>query len=219
MRILLVEDHRLFRQVLIECLKRHYSDTVFGEAGSGKEAKQQLRSSWDVVLLDLLLPDATGLDLLAYVKGVLPAAKVIVLTGTNECDYGVAALVEGADGFVTKNASYSQVLHSIDYALAGGRYVSQSLAELLLNVHTHRNSTGNILSRRELDILHFVGRGFSGPEIADSLHLSPRTVETYRARVCKKLGVKNSAGLIRFAVARELNSQTPLTAPALSRVD
>ena len=206
MHILLVEDHQLLRQVLIDCLKRHYSDAVFGEAGSGQEAKQKLRGWWDVVLLDLLLPDASGLDLLSYVKSALPDAKIIVLTSTNECDYGIAALSVGADGFVTKNASYTQIVNAIDRVLAGGRYFSQSLAELLLSAHTRRSPTDKVLSGRELDILHFVGRGLSGPEIADSLNLSPRTVETYRNRVCKKLGVKNRAGLIRLAVARELNS-------------
>jgi two-component system NarL family response regulator len=160
------------------------------------------------VLLDLLLPDASGLDLLSCVKSALPDTKVIVLTGTEECDYGIAALTQGADGFITKNASCAQVVNAIDRVLAGGRYFSQSLADLLLNVHTRRGRTRDVLSGREQDILHFVGRGLSGPEIADSLHLSPRTVETYRARVCKKLGVKNVAGLVRFAVTRELNSPT-----------
>jgi DNA-binding NarL/FixJ family response regulator len=191
---------------LIACLKRHYLNATFGEAGSGKESKQQLRNSWDIVLLDLLLPDASGLDLLAFIKGTLPGTKVIVLTGTEERDYGIAALSQGADGFVTKNASCTQVVNAIDRVLAGGRYFSHSLADLLLNVHTRRSHTRDGLSGRELDILRFVGRGLSGPEIADSLHLSARTVETYRGRVCKKLGVKNVAGLIRFAVARELNS-------------
>jgi DNA-binding NarL/FixJ family response regulator len=208
MRILLVEDHQLLREGLIACLKRHYLDATFGEAGSGKEARQQLRCSWDIVLLDLLLPDASGLDLLSCVKSALPDTKVIVLTGTEECDYGIAALTQGADGFITKNASCAQVVNAIDRVLAGGRYFSQSLADLLLNVHTRRGRTRDVLSGREQDILHFVGRGLSGPEIADSLHLSPRTVETYRARVCKKLGVKNVAGLVRFAVTRELNSPT-----------
>jgi len=208
MRILLVEDHQLLREGLIACLKRHYLDATFGEAGSGNEARQQLRNSWDIVLLDLLLPDASGLDLLSCVKSALPDTKVIVLTGTEECDYGIAALTQGAAGFVTKTASCAQVVNAIDRVLAGGRYFSQSLADLLLNVHTRRGRTRDVLSGREQDILHFVGRGLSGPEIADSLHLSPRTVETYRARVCKKLGVKNVAGLVRFAVTRELNSPT-----------
>jgi DNA-binding NarL/FixJ family response regulator len=153
-----------------------------------------------------LLPDASGLDLLSCIKSALPDGKVVVLTGTEECDYGIAALTQGADGFVTKNASCAEVVNVIDRVLVGGRYFSQALADLLLNAHTRRGRTRDALSSRELDILHFVGRGLSGPEIADSLHLSPRTVETYRARVCKKVGVKNVAGLIRFAVARERNS-------------
>jgi DNA-binding NarL/FixJ family response regulator len=207
MRILLIEDHRLLRQGLIECLKRQYSDTVFGEAGSGQEAKVHSRSSWDIVLLDLMLPDTSGLDLLSYLKSTLPAAKVIVLTSTRECDYGIPALSQGAHGFLTKSASFNEIVKAIDYVRAGGRYFSQSLAEQLLKVHNYRTHAGNVLSGRELDILAFMGRGLSGPEIARSLHLSPRTVETYRARVCKKLGIRNSAGLIRFAVAQELNLQ------------
>jgi DNA-binding NarL/FixJ family response regulator len=207
MHILLIEDHRLLRQGLIECLKRHYADAVFGEAASAKEARSHRRSSWDIVLLDLLLPDASGLDLLSYLKSALPSAKIIILTGTDERDYGIAALLEGADGFVSKSASYTQIVQAIDHVRTGGRYFSQALAELLLNLHTRRSPNRALLSGRELDILQFVGRGLSSPEIADSLHLSPRTVETYRARVCKKLGVKKSAGLIRFAVSQELGSR------------
>src|SRR5580693_2308107 len=163
MRILLVEDHQLLREGLIACLKRHYLSVTFGEAGSGKEAKQQFRNSWDIVLLDLLLPDASGLDLLPCVKSALPDAKVIILTGTEERDYGIAALTQGADGFVTKNSSCAQVVDAIDRVIVGGRYFSQSLADILLNVHTCRSRTRDGLSGRELDILHFVGRGWSGP--------------------------------------------------------
>jgi DNA-binding NarL/FixJ family response regulator len=206
MRILLIEDHQILREGVVACLTRHYSDAIFGQAGSAREAGQLLRNSWNIVLLDLFLPDSSGLDLLSTIKCVLPDAKVIVLTGTEECDYGIAALTEGADGFVTKNASCAQVVSAINRVLAGGRYFSQSLADRLLNQQTGRHHVGIVdLSGRERDIVHFVGRGLSSLEIADRLHISPRTVETYRARVCKKLGVKNTAGIVRFAVTRELS--------------
>src|ERR1700686_4129012 len=99
MRILLVEDHRLLRQGILECLNREFADSIFGEADSTRGAIVQLRSSWDVVLLDLALPDGSGFNLLARIKRSAPESRVIVLTASTEDDCGLPALREGADGF------------------------------------------------------------------------------------------------------------------------
>jgi two-component system invasion response regulator UvrY len=205
MRVLIIEDHRLLREGLIGCLTRHYVDWVFGEAESVQDAKLQLQNPWDVVLLDLLLPDGSGFDLLSYIKSSHPQTKVIVVTCTAEQDYGIATLSEGAAAFITKQASYSEVVRAIDLALAGRRYLSQSMVEQVRGIRTRFRNGDAFLSTRELDIVHFVGQGFAASQIAVALNLSPRTVETYRSRICRKLALKGKAGLIRYAVAREMN--------------
>jgi two-component system invasion response regulator UvrY len=206
MKVLLIEDHQLLCQVVVLCLKRHYPDAAFEVAESIQAAKVRLRSPWDIVLLDLLLPDGSGFDLLSYIKRFFVETKVIVLTGTAEQDYGLAALYEGADAFVTKQASMTDLVRAIDCALVGRRYFSPSMAERVLDAHTHSRNRNDSLSSRELDILHFVGQGFSAPRIAQALNLSSRTVETYRSRIYRKLALSSKADLIRYAVARELNT-------------
>jgi two-component system, NarL family, invasion response regulator UvrY len=203
MRILLVEDHQLLRQGIIECLRREFVGLVFGEADSVREAQVQIDKSWDVVLLDLALPDGSGFNFLVYAKAAVPATKVIVLTASAENDCGLPALQDGADGFVMKTARFSDLAKAIRAVTEGRRYFSQALIEQVLNATSHRVKIASKFSARELDTLRLTAEGLSTGEIGHSLNISPKTVETYRARICQKLEIRGFASFVRFAILNQ----------------
>jgi two-component system, NarL family, invasion response regulator UvrY len=204
MRILLIEDHQLLRQGIIECLNREFVDSVFGEADSTRGAIVRLRSSWDVVLLDLALPDGSGFSLLARIKRSSPAAKVIVLTASTEDDCGLHALREGADGFLMKKAPFSDLAKAIRAVTEGRRYFSQTLIDRVLNATSHGERIAAKFSVRELDTLRLTAEGLSTGEIGDTLNISAKTVETYRARICQKLEIHGFASFMRFAILKQM---------------
>jgi DNA-binding NarL/FixJ family response regulator len=200
MRILLVEDHQLLRQGIVECLNREFVNSIFGEADSIREAIVQMDSAWDVVLLDLALADGSGFGLIARAKRVSPRAKVIILTASTEVDCGLPALREGADGFVMKTARFSDLAKAIRAVTEGRRYFSQSLVERVLNATSHGEKIKSKFSARELDTLRLTAEGLSTGEIGHSLNISVKTVETYRTRICQKLEIRGFASFVRFAI-------------------
>ncbi len=216
MRILLVEDHQILRQGIIECLNREFVKSVFGEAGSIREAIIQTRASWDVVLLDLGLPDGSGFTFLAHTKRDYPATKIIVLTSSTEDDCGLPALREGADGFVMKTAPFLDLAKAIRVVTEGRRYFSRDLIEQVLNATSHRGKSGSKFSARELDILRLTAGGLSTDEIGRNLNISSKTVETYRARICQKLEIHGFAAFLRFAILNQSHGYSRLV-PELSR--
>jgi DNA-binding NarL/FixJ family response regulator len=203
MRILLVEDHQLLRQGIIECLNREFVKSVFGEAESVREAIAQLRASWDVVLLDLGLPDGSGFNFLEQTKRDYPATKVVVLTAFTENDCGVPALQLGADGFVMKTAPFSDLAKAIRAVTEGRRYFSQALIERVLSATSHRVKIASKFSARELDTLRLTAEGLSTGEIGHNLNISAKTVETYRTRICQKLEIHGFASFVRFAILNQ----------------
>jgi len=203
MRILLVEDHQILRQGIMECLNREFVKSIFGEAGSIREAIGQMRSSWDVVLLDLGLPDGSGFNFLTHTKRDFPATKVIVLTSSTEDDCGLPALREGADGFVMKTASSLDLAKAIRAVAEGRRYFSSALVERVLNATSNRVKSGSKFSARELDILRLAADGLSTGEIGHHLNISAKTVETHRARICQKLEIHGFAAFLRYAILNQ----------------
>jgi DNA-binding NarL/FixJ family response regulator len=211
MRILLVEDHQILRQGVIECLNREFVKSIFGEAGSIREAIVQMRASWDVVLLDLGLPDGSGFNFLANTKRDYPATKVIVLTSSTEDDCGLPALGEGADGFVTKTAPFLDLAKAIRAVSEGRRYFTPALVERVLNATSHRVKIGSNFSARELDILRLTAEGLSTGEIGHNLNISAKTVETYRARICQKLEIRGFAAFLRYAILNQSHGYSRLS--------
>ena len=199
MRILLVEDHQLLPQGIIECLNREFVNSVFGQADSIREAIVQMRSEWDVVLLDLALSDGSGFNLIVRAKRA-SRAKVIILTASTEDDFGLAALREGADGFLMKTARFSDLAKAIRTVTEGRRYFSQTLVERVLNAASHGDKIKSKFSARELDTLRLTAAGLSTGEIGQSLNISVKTVETYRARICQKVELRGFASFVRFAI-------------------
>jgi two-component system invasion response regulator UvrY len=153
------------------------------------------------------LPDRGGIDLLRDIKSANPKAKVLVLSGANEREFGQMALRAGAAGFVPKISTEPEILEAIQRVLAGRKYLSRELAEFLAEAgagHSER-APHLTLSGREFEVLRLFGTGAEPSEIAARLHLSIKTVSTYRARMLKKLSLHSTGDLVRYAVTHQLS--------------
>ena len=206
-RVLIVDDHAMVRRGLRALLSDEFRGAVFGEAADAPQAVEQLRKKeWDVVLLDITLPGKGGLDLLKELRAEWPRLPVLVLSGHKEDQYALRVLKAGAGGYVTKESASEELAKAVRKILAGGRYVSPELAEKLASgVNRDLARTPHeTLSDREYDVMSRIGSGKTVTEIAEELSLSPKTISTYRARVLEKLGVKNSAEIVQYAIRNGL---------------
>ncbi len=204
-RVLVVDDHPLVRYALTQLLNKTADLTCCGEAdgvASARTAVTQLTP--DFVLLDLSLGDGDGFALISEWRAALPAMKVVVISRHDEVVYAERSLRVGADGFVTKEESPDEVLRCIRLVLSGRRYVSDKIAvqvtKRLAEPSPSRGREGiEGLSDRELQVFRMLGEGLNNKEIAQRLELSPKTVETYRDNIKRKLGLPDSVSLIRHA--------------------
>lgn len=207
MRILLVDDHELVRRGLKQLLAEEFPKAVFGEANRVPEARALLaQKKWDLVLLDINLPGGSGLDLLAEVNRLCPQAAVLMLSSYPEEEFAVRAFKLGAAGYLTKASVADEMLLAVKKVLAGGKYVSASLAEKLADAlgNPQRAAPHETLSARELEVLRLVATGRTIKEIAAGLSLSEKTIATYRSRVSEKLGLSTNVELARYALQHRL---------------
>jgi len=206
-RILLVDDHAVVRQGLKQILEGPLEDAVFGDAGSGAEALDQARGGdWDVVLLDVSLPDRSGLEILKELRQGQPKLPILVLSMYPEEQIAVRVLRAGANGYVTKKAVASDLLTAVRKALAGGRYVSPSLAERLameVGAGTQK-APHETLSDREYQVFRLLALGNTVKSIGEELSLSPQTVSTHRSRILEKMGLTTNAELTQYAISNHL---------------
>ena len=180
---------------------------IAAECSSGREALNALRSNpCNVLLLDLSLPDMSGLDVLKHVRTHHEGVAVLILSGYPEAQFGLNVLRGGASGFVSKSAGEADLLRAIRQVARGNRYVGPELADLLVN---GLNGTGNeplhsVLSEREFQIFCKLAEGVSVTEIAQKLFLSVKTVSTYRTRILEKMGMKTNADITTYAIKNSL---------------
>lgn len=206
-RVLIVDDHAILRRGLRALLSDEFADAEFGEASHAEQALEQLgKKEWDVALLDITLPGKSGLDLLKELKAARPGLPVLVLSVHPEDQFAVRVLKAGAAGYMTKESAPEELVQAIRKILAGGPYVSPTLAEkLALSVGKDFTRTPHeTLSDREYEVMCRIASGKSVTEIAGELSLSVKTVSTYRARILEKLGAKNSAEITRYAIRNGL---------------
>jgi two-component system, NarL family, invasion response regulator UvrY len=206
-RILVVDDHPIFRGGIVELLRSRFGEGVFAEVGSLKEAISEVTgSSWDLVILDLFLGSENGLDLLRLFKGRKAPVPVIVLSRCSEETTAKPAFRLGARGYISKDASAGELLAAVAKVLAGGMHIPPKAAEILAmewaSLESGARSTAG-LSPRERSVLGKIGEGMTSGEIAAELGISPKTVSTFRARIMKKLGANSKSDLRRRA--RELD--------------
>jgi DNA-binding NarL/FixJ family response regulator len=203
-RLLVVDDHPIVRMGIRQMVANEPGLAICGEAESASEALELLKSSKpDLALVDLSLEDGSGLDLIRAFREVSPDTRVLVLSMHDEALFAERALRAGARGYIMKQEAIGGLVHAIQEVLAGRRYVSQRMSQHLLERLGHEAAVtesrlGN-LTDRELEVFSLIGRGLSTAAIADRLHVSIKTVETYRSNIKTKLHLKDATDLIRFA--------------------
>lgn len=204
--VLIADDHALFRAGLRQFLVQLLPGDSFGEAGSGNETMTCLQQqSWDLLVLDINMPDRSGLDILRYVRAGHPATKVLVLSAYPERQYALNVLRAGASGYVAKDAAPDELVKAVRTVLQGRRYVSDKLADLLLrDLDRGDKPLHSSLSEREFQVFGKLAAGRSVSEIGRELCLSVKTVSTYRARILDKMGMKSNADLTSYALRNEL---------------
>jgi two-component system invasion response regulator UvrY len=208
-RVLLVDDHTMFREGLKQILSKHSDIVVVAEAGSGEDALALTRTTTcDAVILDISLPGRSGWEILSDLRRECPAVPVLILSMHPEDQYAVHAFRAGAAGYLTKESATEELVGAIRKVLDGRKYVSPALAEKLaldLSADTEK-APHETLSAREFQILCMIGLGKSITAIADELALSVKTVGTYRTRILEKMGMQSNAELIRYAIQNHLVS-------------
>ncbi|MGE5414640.1 MAG: response regulator [Syntrophomonadaceae bacterium] len=206
-RILIVDDYPVVvegvKQILAEAIPR----VEFGEAPDGETALRLLRKEdWDIVILDLSLPDRSGLELLKQMKAIKPATPVLALSMYAEEQFAVRLLRSGAAGYVNKKAASQELVAAVQRVLAGGRFMSSDLAERL--VHDLRQGAPRAphesLSDREYLVFRMLASGRTVKDIASELRLSPQTVSTHRTRILEKMAMTTNADLVKYVTDNRL---------------
>jgi DNA-binding NarL/FixJ family response regulator len=208
-RVLIIDDHAAVRRGLKQILSDAIAAIDFAEAVDGHQAMTEVRAArCDIAILDLNLPvnaGGAGLELIRLLKDEQPDIGILVYTGHHEEQFGMRAMRAGADGYVSKDRPPEEVPKAVTAILRGGRYVSPELAAILFaSVREDAPDSRQLLSDRELQVLRLLAAGQGPAEIAFDLHVSAKTVTTYRARVLEKLKLRTNADLVRYAIENQL---------------
>ena len=206
-RVLVADDHAVVRQGLRQILSEEPDIQEIGEAGSVAEALRLSREGeWDVVILDITMPDGSGLDILRELRHEKPQLPVLVLSVHSEDQYALRVLRSGAAGYLTKECAPQELVEAVRRVVSGGKYVGLDLAERLAEVLAGDRTAQahEQLSDREFQILCLIGSGKSASEIAQELALSPKTVSTYRRRVLDKMHMNSNVELTRYVLEQQL---------------
>src|SRR5258708_1888687 len=205
-RILLVEDHQVVRQGLRFLLEHQPDFHIIGETGDGLQAVQlaeQLKPA--VLVLDLILPGLNGLEVARQVKQRLPQTQIVILSMYADLGYVLQALNNGVSAYVVKNASATHLVQAVRAALAGRHYFSPPLSEAVVHDYAEKTQSGALdpyetLTTREREVLNLAAEGLTVPEIGSRLAISPRTAESHRANLMRKLDLHTQTDLVRYAM-------------------
>ena len=209
-RVLIVDDHAIERQGLRRILEDAKGLKVAGEAANGVEALKMMRTEkWDVVLLDISMPEKNGIDTLKQIMERNKGAKVLILSMYPEDQHAVRLMKTGASGYLTKETAPEKLVEAIRTVVSGRKHISPTLSELLL-LECGSNSgklPHEILSDREYQVLRLIGSGKSVSDVAETLSISVKTVSTYRTHILEKMKLKNNAELTYYVVQNGLRDQ------------
>ena len=206
LRVLVADDHALFRRGVASLLHLEPDLVVAGEAATAKETMRRVKAErWDLLLLDLSLPDGSGIDILRQIRVHWANLPILILSVYPEEQYAASLLKAGANGYVMKDAVPQLVVQAIRTVLAGKKYVSPAVADLLVMDIDHRDRPSHEhLSDREFQVFCKLAGGRPISEIAKELFLSSKTVSTYRGRILKKMDANSNADLTYYAVKHGL---------------
>ena len=207
-KVLLADDHSIVRAGLRRIVEESGEMNVVAEAADGREAIRLVKKTApDIAVIDISMPGLDGLEVISQLQALHPKLPILVLTMHEEGQYVVRAIQAGAMGYLTKQSAPEQLVKAIHKIYGGQRYITDEAAEsLALRVAKGSNGKSPLdsLSMRELQVLRRLAMGHTNREIAHAYHISIKTVDTYRARLLKKLGLRNNAELSRFAIQNRL---------------
>lgn len=204
-RVLLVDDHAIVRRGMRTILEDHVAGVEVEEAATGDEALAAIEARFDVVVLDLSMPGRSGLDLLSEIKHRKPDLPVLILSLHDEQHFAIRTLRAGASGYLMKDAAIEELVNAVTKVARGGRYVSDAIADrLAADPGNTKTTLHESLSDREFDVLRGIATGQTVSEIAAQLHLSVKTVSTYRTRLLEKMGMSSNSELTRYALEQGL---------------
>ncbi len=206
-RIIIADDHPVVLKGLKEIIQEGFDMVKVDEAGKGYELINKVQAGdYDLVLLDISLPDINGLEILKELKKKKPKLPVLVVSMYPEEQYALRALKAGAQGYLTKQSAADELVLAVRKILSGKRYVSPAFAEqLVLDFESDAAKPAHEkLSNREFQVMRMFGSGKTMKEIAEELHLSINSIRTYRVRILEKIGVKGTNELIHYAVTHGL---------------
>jgi two-component system invasion response regulator UvrY len=208
LRVLIVDDHAIFRAGLKQVISDEPDMRVTGEAGTAREAIDlaRLPDSWDVVVLDIAMPGKNGLDALKQIRLINPRLPVLILSMYPEDQYAIRVLRAGAAGYLSKEGAPDELVGAIRKVARGGRYVSSEVAERLIDEldANLEKPLHALLSDREFQVFRGIAQGKSSMEISHELSISVKTVGTYRMRLMEKMGISKNAEIIHYALKNHL---------------
>jgi two-component system, NarL family, invasion response regulator UvrY len=210
LRVAIADDHPVVLKGLKEIMEEHFDDATVDTSSKGYELLNKIMSNdYDIVLLDISLPDINGLEVLKEIKKKKRHIPVLVLSMYSEEQYAARSLKAGAHGYLTKRSASDELVHAVRKILSGKRYVTPAFAaKMVLDFESATELPPHeSLSDRELQVLRMIGDGKAVKEIAGELHLSSNTVRTYRTRISEKIGTKGTSELIHYALTHNLAEQ------------
>ena len=208
--MLLADDHKIFRDGVRSILEKEKDIEIVGEAANGSEVIELIEQlEVNVLVLDIDIGKPNGIEITALVSQNHPETKILILSMMGLHDFVIQALEKGAIGFLLKNTGKDEVLTAIRSVSKGDSYFSKEVSAILIEqlhkpASSRRRSTDIPISPREIEVLTLIAKEFSNAEIAEKLYISIRTVDTHRRNLLEKLGAKNTAGLVKFAIQKGL---------------
>jgi len=209
-KLLIADDHKVFRDGINSIIDDVEDIQVVGQAADGREVLSQLEEVQPhVILMDISMNEAGGIETTLLVRKQYPNIKILALSMHEESNYIIKMLEAGASGYLLKDAGSSEMIKAIRAVASGATYYSQEVSAALVQQMTQdkkqkESRSGIPLTKRELEVLELIAGEYTNPEIAEKLFISIRTVDTHRRNLIEKLAVKNTAGLVRYAIRKGL---------------
>ena len=208
-KVLIIDDHEIFRQGLKKIINENYKNVLFVEAGTAEEAtKLYNKENWDIVITDINLPGRSGIDIVKELKQNRPEIPILVLSMYPEDQFAIRVIKAGASGYLSKNSALTELISAMQNLLDGKEYITESVAEVLVSDlrKNHEIYPHASLSDREFEVLCNLGLGKSVSQIAMDLSLSVKTISTHRSKILNKMDMNTNAELVRYALKYKLIS-------------